>query len=229
MRARDIMTSDVVTVSPETSVRDVAKLMLERRISAVFVVDDGRRILGVVSEGDLMRRPEIGTELSRSWWVGMFAEAEGRAAEFVKAHGRRAADVMSRPVVTVGEDASPAEIAGLLEERRIKRVAVARDGRLVGVVSRADLLRALASADGARETAVTDEQLRDAVAIALRRHGWIAGGRISFVVVGGVVHLWGETESDVVRDAVRVATEEVPGVSRVENHLSVIAPLRGTV
>lgn len=145
MRAKDVMTSPIVTAGPQTTVPEIAKLLIERRISALPVVDQGERVIGIVSEGDLMRRVENTDERHRSWWLRLFSDPATDAADFVKTHGRRAADVMTRDVVTVGEDTPLHEIAALLEERRIKRVPVVREGRVVGIVSRANLLHGLAA------------------------------------------------------------------------------------
>lgn len=140
MQAKDVMTAPVVTAETDTSVAAVAERLLERRISAMPVVDADGRVVGVVSEGDLMHRGESGGERHRSWWLALIASAEERSRDYVKNHGLRASDVMTRDPVTVGEDATLEEIAALLETHRIKRVPVLRDGRLVGIVSRANLL-----------------------------------------------------------------------------------------
>ncbi len=143
MQAKDVMTSPVVTVGPDASVTDVARLLLERHISAAPVVDGSGTLLGVVSEGDLMRRPEAGTERRPSWWLTLISEPQDEAREYLKSHGLHARDVMTRHVLTVEEDASLQDIATLLEKHRIKRVPVMRAGKVVGIVSRANLLQAL--------------------------------------------------------------------------------------
>ncbi len=145
MRAKDVMTSPIVTVGPEATVQEIAKLLIERQVSGMPVLDQGGRVVGIVSEGDLMRRVEHADERHRSWWLKLFSDEITEATEYVKTHGRRAAEVMTRDVVTVDEDTPLHEIAALLEERRIKRVPVVRDGRLVGIVSRANLLHGLAA------------------------------------------------------------------------------------
>ena len=128
MQAKDVMTPNVVTVTPDASVKDIAELLLERQISALPVVDAEQKIVGIVSEGDLLRRPETGTERRRSWWLSLFSSSEERAADYVKGHGRRAEEVMTRNVVTVEEDTPLNKIAELLERRRIKRVPVVVGG-----------------------------------------------------------------------------------------------------
>lgn len=139
------MTTNVVSVSPQTSVRRIAQTMLRHRISAVLVIDDQQRLVGIVSEGDLMTRPEIGAKRS-AWWLGLLDCAEVDAMEFAKSHGKLAQDVMTTDVISVDEDTPIARIATVLEEGQIKRVPVLRDGRVVGIVSRADLLHAIATA-----------------------------------------------------------------------------------
>jgi len=143
MRAKDVMTTEVVYAGPETDVRTIVQELLKRRISAVPVVDDGGRVIGIVSEGDLMRRAESDTEHHRSWWLQLLQDPEDRASEYLKTHGLKARDVMTRNPVTVSEDTSLDEIATLLERNGIKRVPVLRNGKLVGIVSRADLLHGL--------------------------------------------------------------------------------------
>ena len=226
MRAKDVMTSPVVTAGPQTTVPEIAKLLIERRISALPVVDQGERVIGIVSEGDLMRRVENTDERHRSWWLRLFSDPVTDAADFVKTHGRRAADVMTREVVTVGEDTPLHEIAALLEERRIKRVPVVRDGRVVGIVSRANLLHGLAArpADTPVPSA-DDEVIRSRILTTLREE---VGGMTHFVNVvvnDGVVDLWGATDSSEVAQAVRVAAENTPGAREVRHHVTVLPPM----
>lgn len=229
MQAKHIMTRDVVTVSADTSVGAAARLMTERRISALPVVDAAGRLEGIVSEGDLAFRVETGTERPRSWWLSLVSSADDRAADFVKAHGRSVADVMTRDVVTVDEAAPLADIARILEERHIKRVPVLEDGRLAGIVSRADLVRALASASDpiGPTPSPDDETLREQVDTALRAAGWAGSFPVGVSVSDGVVHLWGFADSETRRTAIRVLVEEIPGVRRVENHLKPSVPAYG--
>lgn len=219
MKAKDIMTTKVVAVGPQMPVNAVAALLLERHISAVPVIDDDRRVLGIISEGDLMRRSEIGGR--RSWWLATFGEAESLAREFVKTHGQRAKDVMTPDVATVTEETPVAEIAGLLERKGVKRVPVVRDGRLVGIVSRADLLRGLAVRGLKPMTPVApdDEAIRNQLLSLLEREPWADMHLLSIVVDHGVVHLWGLVHSDEERKALRVAAETIQGVRGVEDHL----------
>lgn len=218
MRAKDVMTTEPISVGPRATVAEIAGLLLERRISGVPVADADGRVLGVISEDDLMRRPDVAGPRRRSWWLSLFSG--GQDAEFVKTHSRFAQDVMSVPAITVEEETSIAEIAELLEERRIKRVPVLRDGKLAGIVTRADLLRGLA-ADRVRTApaaAPDDRGIRDAILAAMKREKWATAAVVNVVVSDGVVHLWGLLGSDEDRRALRVLAENVPGVKDVEDH-----------
>lgn len=227
MRARDVMTTQVVTVLPDTSVREVARMLLINRISAVPVVDTEGRILGMLSESDLMRRAETGTDEHHSWWLSLVADL--RVEAFVKSHGLHAKDVMTREVVSISEDASLEEMATLLERHRIKRVPVVRDGKLVGIVSRANLLHGLVARQDGMERSGGDPSIRAAIMDSVGRIG-LPRHFLNVVVSDGTAYLWGATQSQAERDAVRVAAEITPGVKRVENHLFVLpARLRGAL
>lgn len=218
MQARDIMTTDVVTVGPEAETPEIARLMLERCVSAIPVVDGKRRILGIVSEGDLIRRAECGADRGRSWWLALLAD---RTAEFIKSYGTRAEDLMTRDVITLPEEATLAEIAQVLEAHRIKRMPVVRDGRLVGIVSRADVLRGLASLRSApvERPGADDRQIRDGILELLRKRSDASTRFVSVIVAGGAVYLWGIAESERDRVAIRVAAENVAGVKAVHDFL----------
>jgi len=221
MNAADIMTREVVTVTPETNVAEIARLMLERRVSAVPVVENGVPI-GIVSEGDLLRRPETGGTPHTSRWLELFVSRDDLAAEYVHTHGRTAREVMTGPVISVGEATPTTEIAELLESRHIKRVPVlAADGRLVGIVSRANLLQSLASRVAAPSAVTIDDQrIRAALLDELGSQDWAGSPDPGNVIVeDGVVHLWGRIRSPEVRRAMVVAAENVPGVKSVEDHM----------
>ncbi len=228
MQAKDVMTPDPVTVRPETPVEEIARLLLDKRISGVPVVDEAGRVVGIVSEGDLIRRLEDSGEdppRRRSWWLELLQLPEERARAFVRAHGRRARDIMTPDPVTVRPEMPLPAIARLLEERGIKRVPVVdEEGRLVGIVSRADLLRALA-VQPPRPAATDDRALREAVLQAFDRAGLTHYPYVNVVVQDGVVHLWGIVGSREMAEALRVAAEEVPGVRGVEVHLAVRSPV----
>lgn len=222
MKAKDVMTTEVVYAGPETSVRAIAQTLLKRRISAVPVVGDGGRVIGIVSEGDLMRRPESETQRPRSWWLELIEGPEDRASQYLKSHGLTARDVMTRDPVTVTEDTPLEEIAMLLERKAIKRVPVVRDGKLVGIVSRADLLHGLVARAGqAGKPAPLAPPTREAV-IAEIRSARLSLDYVNVVVADDAVHLWGGVASALQSDAIALAAKRTPGVTRVENHLAVI-------
>ena len=174
MRAMDVMTADVITVKENASVRDVAKLLAERGISAVPVVDDDNRIIGMVSEGDLLHRTETGTGRRRSWWLELIASTNELAVDYVRSHGGSVKDVMTRDVISVSDTTPVADIAILLEKNRIKRVPVVRDGRLVGIVSRANLVRALAMTvnEASSDAGSDDRAIRDKLLAELQAQKW---------------------------------------------------------
>ncbi len=220
MQAKDVMTTRVVTVGPETTVREIAGVLHEKGISAVPVVDDDGALLGIVSEGDLIHRHEIGTERKRgSWWLRLLCGTESLAVDYVKSHGMHARDVMTRDVITVSESASLVDVAEILETKRVKRVPVLRDGALVGIVSRANLVQALASRpERAPEQASDDDAtIRGNVMGILDSEPW-NGPWTTVIVSNGNVDLYGTFETEAERDASRVAAENVPGVAAVNDH-----------
>ena len=221
MQARDVMTTTVITVTPETTVRELAQLLVRHRISAAPVVDEDQHVIGMVSEGDLLHRSEIDSETKpgrQSWWLKMIG-SDG-AADYVKANARRVGEIMSREPVCVTEDTALAEIASVLESHHIKRVPVLRGGRLAGIVSRSNLVQALASAavaEAAAPASASDKDIRAMLMGELAGHDWAFPGR-NIVVRDGVVHLWGTVWSSDQLDAMRIAAERTPGVKRVEDH-----------
>lgn len=225
MLAKDVMTRNVVTVKPDEHVRDIAKLLLKKRVSAVPVVDSSGKLQGIVSEGDLMRRKETESERHSSWWLALVSSPDKRALDYVKSHSVHTADVMTRDVITVNEEATVQEIADILESHHIKRVPVVAGDRLVGIVSRADLLRALASGTSTDNVnSGTDRQLREKVENAIQEPG-VDVRLVSVVVSDGVVVLWGAVDSDAEKQAIRVAAESVAGIKQVEDKMSVLSPM----
>lgn len=226
MKARDIMSTQVVTVTKETTVHDIAALMIEKHISGVPVVDNDDRVSGMVSEGDLIRRSEIDTEKSHGRWLSLFVGVDEQAREFTKSHGLHAADVMTQPVIHVSEDVSLKDVVNLMEKHRIKRLPVINDGRLVGLVSRGDLLRALATHAPTAVPAppASDAAIRDAMNQILAKEQWAQGAMVNVVVGDGVVNLWGVIDSDDQRKALHVAAENIPGVKGIEDHLTFSLP-----
>lgn len=218
MQAKDVMTSEVVTIGPGASVKDLARLLLEHRISGVPVLDDTGRLVGMASEGDLMRRAG-GEEAVRSWWLRLFSAYEDTRT-WIKEHGGLVKDVMTREVVTVMPDTPLSEVARTLERNRIKRVPVVDEpGHVVGIVSRANLMQGLASAAPLPEVRVGDEEVRREVTKALRAVPGLAAARINATVADGVVRVWGLASSDEAERAAEIAVENVPGVRRVEMNL----------
>ncbi len=230
MKAVDVMTRDVVSIDADRPVRDVAQLLLDRHISAVPVVDPVGRLLGLVSEGDLLRRVEAGTERRRAGWRSLIATGPHLAAEYTKAHGRRASDIMTREVVTATEDASLRDVADLLEQHRIKRVPVVRDHVVVGIVSRADILRALLAAkpeDVRYAPAVDDDVILLRLQAELRNQKWARSRGMQVAVRDGVVELSGSILSEAERTALRVAAERIPGVRKVEDKMTPVEAAPG--
>jgi len=222
MNAGDVMVTNVITVRPDATVRDIAKTLVANRISAVPVIDEADNLVGIVSEADLIHRVEVGTDQHRSWWVEFLAGKQALAQEFVKSHGRRAVDVMTRKVVTVSADMPLSELAGLLEKRRIKRVPVVDNGKIVGIVSRADLVRALAKTqlEVTSQNPIADSALCADIMGRLRSELWWPGG-IGVMVYDRTVELWGVVETQAQKDAIKVAVEAMPGVQTISDHLSV--------
>ena len=223
MNAADVMATSVITVRPDTPVAKIAEVLLANRISAVPVVNDKDVLVGIVSEGDLIHRVEAGTERHRSWWLELLTGKEILAHEFVKSHARKAADVMTRNVVSVPPDAQLGDIASLLEKHRIKRVPVVVNGKITGIVSRANLVQALVSLGQAKKSdaAVDDQTLHSNIVEQLRSRSWVDPSTISVVVNNGTVELWGIVDSETEKNAIRVAVEVTPGVRQVANKLVV--------
>ena len=220
IRARDVMTSPVITVKATTTVKEVARLFLERRISATPVLDDQGKLVGIVSEGDLVHRSEISTERRRPWWLVLMAGDEGLAAEYIRAHAKRVGDIMSRNVITAAPDTPLHEIAEMLEKYGIKRLPIVRDGQLVGIVSRANLVQAIATSGSKLDVPLSDATIREKLLAHLNNQSWAHTTLLNATVNGGVVDLWGFVESDTERKAIRVAAEATPGVRAVNDHMT---------
>lgn len=227
MKAKDVMTSDVETVLYDATLHDVVRVLMRRNISAVPVIGDDQTVVGIVSEGDLIRRQEIGTETHPSWWLQLLLSPEETASRYTKTHGVRVSDIMSSPAITAEENTPIGEIAKIFEEHGIKRVPILRDGRLQGIVSRADLLRALAAGKGTADTqpSADDSALRDEIWKAIKGEAGVRSDYVSVIVSDGIAHLWGAVRSDEEREAARVAAEGVVGDGRVDNHLGILPPM----
>lgn len=226
MQARDIMSAPVISVTGDTPIVEVAQLLVRHGISGVPVLAADGRLVGIVSEGDLMRRIEIGTDRQPSWWLRLLGGSEEQARDYVKTHGRTVSDVMSRKVATVSEEAGLAEIAALLERRHIKRVPVVRGKEVVGIVSRANLLQAIASTPAALTPDATDVKEQDRALKARVEEEMERAGLdtvfFNVIVADGVVALWGVVRSEAQLQAARAAAATVTGdPARVQMHMSV--------
>jgi CBS domain-containing protein len=226
MHAMDVMTTNVITVDPDTSVQALATLLSERGISGVPVVDKDSRLVGIVSEGDLLHRAETGTERRtqrrRSRWLDTFAADQEAARDYVKAHGRSVREIMTREVISVSDTTELADIATLLETKRIRRVPVVRDGKLVGIVSRANLVRALAMMKNQPtiDADNDDRTIRQKLLTELQGHEWVHMWGADIIVRDRVVHLWfSDDRSEDERQAVRIAAENIAGVRQVQEHI----------
>ena len=222
MQAREIMSKAVVTVQPDASIGDVARLMSEKRISGMPVVTGDGKVVGIISESDLLHRAELGTEKQRNWWLKMFAEPDRLAREYAKAHGLKVADVMSASVISVGPDADLAHVAEVLEKNRVKRLPVIDGGKLVGVITRGDLVKALIGistrADGSSADTAT---VQKAIDTKLREQRWLDATMIRVIVSDQDVQLWGFVASEDQRKALRVLATENAAGRKVEDRLSV--------
>ena len=223
MKARDVMVAPVITVKSSSSVRELAQTLLKNHISAIPVVDDQGKLVGIVSEGDLMRRAEAGTERRRPWWLLLITGEETLAGDYVKSHARKVGDVMTYDVITAAPDTPLDQIATLMERNSIKRVPIVRDGQLVGIVSRANLIQAVASKHAGLEIPGIDTAIRDKLLAHLKAQPWAHAALLNVTVNDGVVDLWGMTSSETERTAIRVAAESMPGVRAVNDRL-VIRP-----
>jgi len=226
MQVRDVMTANVISVKSDESILRAARLMLQNRISGLPVVDANGALVGVVTEGDFLRRGELGTSRRRPKWIEFLVGPGRLASEYVQQSGRKVAEVMTPNPLTVAEDDSLETVVQLMERRRIKRLPVMRGGRMVGIISRANLMHALASI--ARETPTTtidDATIRDRILEALAEHHWAFG--VNVVVKDGVAEIWGTIMDERERQGCIVAVENVPGVKQVHDHLVWVEPMSG--
>jgi CBS domain-containing protein len=230
MKASDAMTPRVITTTSDSSILEALRLMLEHKISGLPVVDGKGTLVGMVTEGDFLRRGETSTERKRPRWLEFIASPNRLASEYTRAHGRKVEDVMTSAVYTVTEDAPLDEVVNLMEKHRVKRLPVMRGDQIVGIISRANLLHVLAGV--VREVPPgpqTDEAIRSAVLAELDRQPWAPRQLIDVTVRNGAVELWGTIIAACQRDAARVAAENVPGVKSVRSHLVWVEPVSGMV
>jgi len=230
MKALDVMTRDVVSVGPDSSVLEAVRLMLQHKISGLPVLDGSGALVGIVTEGDFLRRAETGTQRKRARWIEFLVGPGKLANEYVHASGRKVEEVMSPEVQTVSEDAPLEKIVHLMERHRIKRLPVVRGATVVGIVTRANLVRALAGlALEARPAAVGDIAIRERLVSDLKKQAWAPLGLIDVTVKDGVVTFTGALTDERQRLALRVAAENVAGVKKVQDHLVWVEPNSGVV
>jgi len=222
MKAEDVMVSTVITVGVNASIGEVAAILLNNHISAAPVVDEKGELVGIVSEGDLMRRPEIGTTKRHSWWLELISNKWASATEYIKSHSRKVADVMTRDLITAKPDTPLGDIAGLLERNQIKRVPIVERGKLVGIVSRANILQALSSATRKLPSLMTadDSELRRKVVSQMASEPW-RPTMLTVTVQDRTVDLWGVVHSVEQKKAAQLAAETTPGVRAVVNNIFV--------
>jgi CBS domain-containing protein len=232
MIVSDVMTRKVLSVTPDETVEEAANLMLRHGISGLFVVDAKGTLVGVVTEGDLLRRDEIGTQRHRPWWLRVLVSPGQQALDFTRAHGRKVSDIMTQEVICVRASAPLEDVVETMEKQRIKRVAVTEDGHMVGVVARSDLLRALLSRERENRPAATqvdDREARSAILAGLEAQSWAPMTTLNVTVANGVADVWGTITNPDERRAICVIAENVPGVKAVHDHLVYVEPYTGTV
>lgn len=226
MRVADVMIRNVVSIRPDDTITEAARLMLQNRISGLPVVDAGGNLVGIVTEGDFLRRSELGTERRRPRWLEFLLGPGRLAIDYVHASGRKVDEVMSGDPVTVAEDDLLETVVELMERRHIKRLPVLRAGKIVGIISRANLMHALVSlAPSAEPLGGGDATIRKRILAAFDRQPW--GTQINVVVKNGVAELWGTITDERERQACAVTAENVAGVTRVRDHLVWVEPMSG--
>lgn len=227
MRAHQVMTKHVITVKPETSVVEAANIMLQNHISGMPVVDATGKLVGIISEGDFLRRAEIGTQRKHGRWLKLLLGPGTSAEEFVHAQGRKIGEIMTPDPLTVTEDTSLDDIVQLMEKKHVKRLPVMRGEHIVGIVSRSNLLQAVASlARDIPDPTADDDHIRERIIATIEKNDWTPFG-LNVVVRNGVVDLDGVITEERSRAAAIVAAETVPGVKEVHDHLCWIEPMSG--
>jgi CBS domain-containing protein len=232
MKVRDIMTRKVLSIEPSASVFQAVHSMLQNKISGLPVVNTDGDLIGVVTEGDFLRRAETATERKRPRWLAFLAGPGKLADEYVHTHARKIADVMTPEPFTVTEDTTLDKVVQLMEKHRVKRLPVVRGKKLVGIVSRANLLHALASLAPqvhSSTSALTDETIRNLVLDELDRQKWAPVAFLNVIVRNGIAELWGTIPDEREREALIVAAQNVPGVKDVKDNLVWVEPMSGVV
>jgi CBS domain-containing protein len=227
MRAHQIMTRPVITVTPETTVVEAASTMLQRHVSGLPVTDAAGKLVGIISEGDFIRRSEIGTQRKRGRFLKFILGPGKTATDFVHEHGRKVAEIMTNAPLTIAEDTELEKIVQLMEQHNVKRLPVMRGDQIVGIVSRANLLRAVASlAREVPDPTADDDHIRDRVIDVLAKNDWCPFG-LNVIVRNGIVHLSGVITEERSRQAAVVGAENVAGVKQVHDHLCWVDAMSG--
>lgn len=224
------MSVDPVTVSQEATIAEAIHLMLDKHISGLPVVDKSGRLVGMLSEGDLLRRAETGTQKKRARWLEWLLNPGALATEYAHSHGRRVAELMTNGAFTVGEDTTLTDVVALMEKYHVKRLPVMRGQELVGIITRSDLIRALVPlvTQTYEDTMSTDGQIRNAIVAELKSQPWAPVASVEVTVKDGVVDLSGIIWDEREREALKVAAENVTGVKAVQDHLTWVEPYTGT-
>ena len=231
MNVINVMMSTVVSVSPETSIRDAIKLMLQHRVSGLPVVDEEQALVGILTEGDLLRRVEIGTERKHNRWLSFLLNMDDLAVEYVHAHGRKVSEVMTPvPIITARENTPLEEVARLMEKHHIKRLPVMRGTKVIGIISRADLIRAVMNHGAAmRGPAKSDQYIRAQIIEKIRMERWSPFPLVDVDVSDGCVRLKGVVSFQHQRDALKIVAENTTGVKEVIDELIWVEPSTGLV
>ena len=227
MKVSDIMTPQVLTVAAGATVGEAIRVMLQKHISGLPVVDEKGDLVGIVTEGDFLRRQELGTA-PHAHWLQAFLSPGGTAADYTRSHARKVADVMTEDVVTIAEDQPVDAVVRLMEKHRIKRVPVVRGKKLIGLVSRADLLRAFAGALAeVKPVLATDKAIRESIIAQMEKESWAPTASVNVIVRDGIVHLWGSIFQENQRAALKAMAAGTPGVKDVHDHLIWLEPMSG--
>jgi CBS domain-containing protein len=229
MRVRDVMTYGVIGVPESASLAEAVETMLRSRVSALFVFDAQHALIGVLSEGDLLRRAELGSERKRPHWLELLIGSGPLAEAYAHSHGRKAGEVMTRNVETIGEDAELSAAVDVMIHRRIKRLPVLRGETVVGVVSRSDLLKGLLAAMPGANAPHPDAEIKAAIQAELDKLGWAPRASVRVEVKSGVVTFAGAITDQRLRDGLKVIAENTPGVAAVHDHIAWIEPNSGFV
>lgn len=228
MNVGDIMTVGAATVSPKTMIAEAARLMLEHHISGVPVVDENGGLVGMVTEKDILRRTEIGTEQGHPHWLEIVMSATTLADEYVRANARTVEDVMSRDVISISPETSLADVVALMEKHGFRRLPVIEGGKVTGIVARSNFLRAFVRrSEGTPPSTADDLEIRSRIVEEIQKHGWVPTSTIEVLVTDGAVELKGAVIDERIRDALRVVAENATGVKSVEDHIQVVPAVPG--